>query len=172
MHNLHGGMSFWGKHSFRAAEQRIDVQVVTRGISCYTNNCHTHLHAHCFEKYRRRSQHCPTCQANWSTEANARKLEKIGEMAYKEGQDANRRRPLRERSDSDDEDDEDGDVEPSQASQSQPSQSQPSQSQPSGTQRRNKKRAVREEDMEVDEEEEEDEPEPEPRRTQKRKSRR
>lgn len=145
---------------------------MTRGISCYTNNCHTHLHAHCFEKYRRRSQNCPTCQANWSTEANARKLDKIGEAAYKEGQDGHRRRPLREPSDSD-EDDEDGDAEPSQASQSQPSQSQPSQSQPSGTQRR-KKKAVREEDMEVDEDEEEDEPkpEPEPRRTQKRKTRR
>ncbi|KAI0724080.1 Nse1 non-SMC component of SMC5-6 complex-domain-containing protein [Fomitopsis betulina] len=153
-------------------ECTICMEVVTRGISCYTNNCHTNLHAHCFEKYRRRSQNCPTCQANWSTEANARKLDKIGEAAYKEGQDAQRRRPLRERSDSDDDDDDD-DVEPSQQSQSQPSQPQPSQSQPSGTQKRNKKKAVREEDMKTEEEDqEEDEPEPEPRRTQKRKSRR
>ncbi|KZT67711.1 hypothetical protein DAEQUDRAFT_672764 [Daedalea quercina L-15889] len=147
-------------------ECTICMEVVTRGISCYTKNCQTHLHAHCSDKYRRRSQNCPTCQANWSTEANAKKLDRIGEVAYKEGQDAHRRRPFQERSDSEDEDEEDAEAETSQPSQSQPSQA----SQPTRTQtRKNKKKAVREEDMDIDDE---DEPEPEPPRTQKRKSRR
>lgn len=135
--------------------------MITRGIACYRPQCKTRLHNHCFDKYTKRQQKCPTCNENWSTGSNINKLIPVGEGAFKEGQDQGRRRARRKATA---ESDEDGD-EDMDAGESQPSQpSQPPQTQA----KKGKKKAVREESMDVDEEEEATPP-PKP---QKRKTRR
>ncbi|KAH9856996.1 Nse1 non-SMC component of SMC5-6 complex-domain-containing protein [Lenzites betulinus] len=149
----------------------ICMELVTRGIACYTNQCKTRMHTHCFNNYKRRHQKCPTCNQSWS-EGNLNKLRPVGEAAYREGQDHNRRRMRRSTEDDDDEDedadaDADGeenyegdDAEP------EPSQSQagPSQNQTNGRPKR-KAAAAREESVEAKVEKASPPP-----RTQRRKS--
>jgi len=140
----------------------ICMEMVTRGVGCYTPHCQTRLHNYCFTKYRKRSANCPSCHENWSTDANVKKLLPIGEAAFRDGQDQNRRRARKKvAADTDEDEDEEPNVDASQPSQ-------PSQS----TQTQRKKKAGREESMDVDEEEDEAEATPPPKQTQKRRGRR
>ncbi|TCD61082.1 hypothetical protein EIP91_009049 [Steccherinum ochraceum] len=145
-------------------------EMVTRGTACKTPNCKARLHKHCFTTYRRLNDTCPTCSTKWGNDPT--KVGPVGESAFRDGQDKGKRRTRRSSEGSDEEDEEvpmDEDGEPSQSqslsqsqpsqsqpSQSQPSQSQPSQSQPARSQRKGKRRAVREDSMDVDEEEQQD----------------
>ncbi|KAI0665150.1 Nse1 non-SMC component of SMC5-6 complex-domain-containing protein [Cubamyces menziesii] len=148
-------------------ECTICMELVTRGVACYTPQCKTRLHTHCFNNYKRRNQKCPSCNESWS-DANLTKLRPVGEAAFREGQDLTRRRVRRKSSEGEEEDDEDAegenaeeaeDAEPDPSQQSQPPQTQQSKG-------KGKRKAVREESMEVDEKEE-DSPPP---RTQRRRS--
>ncbi|KAL6309242.1 Nse1 non-SMC component of SMC5-6 complex-domain-containing protein [Sparassis latifolia] len=95
-------------------ECTICMEMITRGVACYTAHCKTRLHTHCFNNYRRRNQNCPTCNENWSADANARKLLSIGEGAFKDGQDkGSRRAPRKSAAEGDEDEDEEMDVEPS-----------------------------------------------------------
>lgn len=144
-------------------ECTICMEMVTRGVACYTPQCKTRLHKHCLTNYRKRSQNCPTCNENWSSNMN--KLMPVGEAAFKNGQDKHKqhtRRQTTEESDEGEEEDGNEDVEPEESQPSQPPQ--PSQSQA----KKAKRKAVREESMDVDDE---DEATPPPR-IQKRKGRR
>lgn len=145
-------------------ECTICMEVITRGVACYRPHCKTRLHNHCFDKYRKRQPKCPTCNENWSNGSNIDKLIPVGEGAFREGQDQGRRRARRKATAESDED-EDEEMDPGESQPSQPTQpSQPSQTQA----KKGKKKAVREESMDVDEEEEVTPPP----RTQKRKGRR
>jgi len=96
------------------------MEILTKGISCYTPNCKARLHHHCYARYR--SQKCPSCNCDWSKQE---KLNKVGEEAVKDGDDMgprHNRRRVTEDSDEEeeaenektisDEDDEDEDVKP------------------------------------------------------------
>ncbi|OBZ75530.1 Non-structural maintenance of chromosomes element 1 [Grifola frondosa] len=84
-------------------ECTICLEMVTRGVACYTPQCKARLHNHCYASYRRGKRNCPTCDENWSVEANTKKLKPVGEAAFKEGQDQGRRRVRRKATDSDEE---------------------------------------------------------------------
>ncbi|KAI0709359.1 Nse1 non-SMC component of SMC5-6 complex-domain-containing protein [Earliella scabrosa] len=150
-------------------ECTICMEIVTRGVACYTPQCKTRLHTHCFTNYRRRNHNCPACKEDWTAGNNLSKLRPVGEAAFKEGQDSRRRVPRNTTEEQEDGEDgageaageDDGDGEPD------PSQNQPPAKQPNGK-GKGKKKATREESMEVDEDEE-DEDSPPPR-TQRRKS--
>ncbi len=145
-------------------ECTICMEIVTRGIACYTSRCKTRMHNHCYNNYRRRNQNCPACNQNWSTEANAKKVFPIGEDAFKDGQDKGKRRTRRVAEGSDEEEPQmDMDEDASQQTQTQ----QPTQTQ--GRSKKGKKKATQDDDMTVDEDEEDATPPP---RTQKRKGRR
>ena len=137
------------------------TQVVTRGISCTTPNCKARMHGQCLTRYRDTKSRqgvafaCPTCGESWQGEAKTRP---VGEAAFREGQDKQRRRTRRAdgdedgEDDDDDDDEEDEDVSMSQQTQ-EPSQSQ-SQSQPrSQRSRKGKGRAVVSDEDEDPEEE-------------------
>ena len=145
-------------------------QIVTRGIACYTPNCQTRMHTHCFNNYRRRNHQCPACKEDWTAGNNLNKLRPVGEAAFKEGQDQGTRRVRRksteEQEDVDaegedmDEKDDEVEFEP-----------EPSQSHPNGKAKgkgKGKKKATRDESMEVDDkDEDEEEDSPQPRRRRK-----
>ncbi|OJT03133.1 Non-structural maintenance of chromosomes element 1 -like protein [Trametes pubescens] len=147
----------------------ICMELVTRGIACYTNQCKTRMHTHCFNNFKRRHHQCPSCSQSW-TEANLAKLRPVGEPAYREGQDLNQRRARRKSTGDDDEDEEDeeerdyengDDAEP-----------EPSQSQPAATQQKSKgkRKAAREASEEAEEQEES--PPPQTQTQRRRSSRR
>ncbi|KAI0807463.1 Nse1 non-SMC component of SMC5-6 complex-domain-containing protein [Fomes fomentarius] len=142
-------------------ECTICMEIVTRGIACYTPQCKTRLHNHCFNNYRRRNHACPACKEDWTSGNNLSKLRPVGEAAFKEGQEGRRR--VRRKSTEEQEDDEDGeddaDGEPD------PSQSQQIKKEPNGK-GKGKKKATRKDSVDDDEDGDEDAPP----RTQKRKS--
>ncbi|TFY70411.1 hypothetical protein EVG20_g2601 [Dentipellis fragilis] len=128
----------------------ICLEFVTRGIKCYTNNCGTQLHDHCFEAYRKTKTKCPTCDQDWAKDTNAKKLIPIGEKAA--GADDGRRR-TRRKSTVDDSDEEEA-PEESQAVETD------GESQPTQTQRRRSTRkstTQSEEPMNIDDDDEEEE---------------
>ncbi|KAI0831418.1 Nse1 non-SMC component of SMC5-6 complex-domain-containing protein [Trametes gibbosa] len=140
----------------------ICMELVTRGIACYTNQCKTRMHTHCFNNYKRRHHLCPTCNQSWS-EGNLNKLRPVGEAAYREGQDHNRRRMRRRSSEEDeDDDDSDGDADGEENYGGDDAEPEPSQSQPANG--RGKKKARREDSVEAQVEK------ASPPRTQRRKS--
>ncbi|KAI1795761.1 Nse1 non-SMC component of SMC5-6 complex-domain-containing protein [Ganoderma leucocontextum] len=153
-------------------ECTICMELVTRGTGCFTPQCKTRMHTHCFNNYRRRNNACPSCKEDWTAGNDLSKLRPVGEAAFREGQDQRRRARRKSTEEQEDGEDEEEDAEPD-ASQSQeqdddvkeepqPSQSQraPTQAQPNGR-GKGKRRAVVEE---VD-----DEGTP-PLRTQQRRS--
>ncbi|KAI8998532.1 Nse1 non-SMC component of SMC5-6 complex-domain-containing protein [Trametes punicea] len=159
-------------------ECTICMEIVTRGMACFTSQCKTRMHTHCFNNYKRRHHQCPTCKESW-TDANLNKLRPVGEAAFREGQDLNRRR-VRRRSTEDGEGDDDPEGEwqeeepedvDADADADEPetgsSQSQPARTRP--TKGKGKRKAVREESMAVDGEEEESPP---PKTQRRRSSRR
>ncbi|KAI0748240.1 Nse1 non-SMC component of SMC5-6 complex-domain-containing protein [Daedaleopsis nitida] len=148
-------------------ECTICMEIVTRGIACYTPQCQTRLHTHCFNNYRRRNHNCPACKEDWTSGNNLTKLRPVGEAAFKDGQDQGRRR-VRRKSTEEQEDGEDGDEgeagdgQEDEAEEEPASvQSQPPKKQPNGR-GKGKKKATREESVEED-----GSPAP---RTQRRKS--
>ncbi|KAI0362237.1 hypothetical protein OH77DRAFT_32714 [Trametes cingulata] len=148
-------------------ECTICMELVTRGVACFTPQCKTRMHTHCFNNYKRRNHKCPSCNQSWS-EGNLSKLRPVGEAAFKEGQDLSRRR-VRRKSTEEEEGDEDaeGDENDDQdEAEPEPSQDEPAQSQqPKG---KGKKKAEREDSMEVDE----DDASPPPKTQRRRSSRR
>ncbi|KAI0647162.1 Nse1 non-SMC component of SMC5-6 complex-domain-containing protein [Trametes meyenii] len=90
-------------------ECTICMELVTRGVACYTPQCQARLHTHCFNTYKRRNAGCPSCKVSW-TDANLAKLRPVGEAAFREGQDLGRRR-VRRKSTEDGDEDEDEDAE-------------------------------------------------------------
>ncbi|THH14339.1 hypothetical protein EW146_g5971 [Bondarzewia mesenterica] len=86
-------------------ECTICMEILTRGTACYTPNCKTRMHKHCFENYRKTHQKCPACSQDWSSEANKKKLIPVGEKAARADDGARKMR--RKRSES--EGNEDGD---------------------------------------------------------------
>lgn len=131
-------------------ECTICMEMITRGVACPTANCKTRLHQHCYTNYKRGSSKCPTCNETW----NANRLIPVGEDAFKEGQDRHTRQSRHDAADEED-------------AEEMEDESQPSQSQPTQTQKKKVKKALREEDMDVDEDDEDAPP-----KTQKRKGRR
>lgn len=127
-------------------ECTICMEIITRGVACFTANCKTRLHYHCFATYRRRQHSCPSCSKEWPREAKEKPLVPVGEDAAKDGDDGKRRVRLRSAEPSDDEEDTVDEDE-------QPSQSQA----PSGS--KNKRRPSRktkpqpDESMDIDEDE-------------------
>ncbi|TFK42659.1 Nse1 non-SMC component of SMC5-6 complex-domain-containing protein [Crucibulum laeve] len=89
-------------------ECTICMEVVTRGVACYTNNCKTRMHNHCFANFRRRHSACPSCSKEWPRESTE-KLLPVGEGAAREGEDGKRRVRLKSADPSDDEEEEDMD---------------------------------------------------------------
>ncbi|KDQ60700.1 hypothetical protein JAAARDRAFT_708550 [Jaapia argillacea MUCL 33604] len=136
-------------------ECTICMEILTRGIACYTRNCKARLHTHCYNNYRRLHQNCPACGQNWTAEANAKKLVQVGEGAVKDGQDDGRRR-VRRKSTAEGSDDEDAEGDPDSSQQTQ-SQTQPSQSQKKGKGKTKANRRTRKTIVEDDEDEEEEE---------------
>ncbi|KAH8106987.1 Nse1 non-SMC component of SMC5-6 complex-domain-containing protein [Cristinia sonorae] len=144
-------------------ECTICFEMVTEGMSCKTPNCKARLHKHCYTVYRRRLDTCPTCSEKWGNDPA--KVGEVGEGGFRDGQDKGKRRARRRSEGSDEEDEEEPEMN---YDESQPSQSQPSQSQPARSQRKGKKKAVREDSMEVDDDE--DAEATPPPTTQRRKS--
>ncbi|KAI9065164.1 hypothetical protein FKP32DRAFT_1665603 [Trametes sanguinea] len=148
-------------------ECTICFELVTRGIACYTPQCKARMHTHCFNNYKRRNRQCPSCKESWA-DADLNKLRPVGEAAFREGQDLNRRRARRKSSeDGDGEEDEDeeheeaqgdGDAEEDVEIKPEPTQ----QSKGKG-----KRKAVREESMDVDGDGDDASPPPQ---TQRRRS--
>lgn len=142
------------------------AQLVTRGIACYTNQCKTRMHTHCFNNFKRRHHQCPSCSQSWA-EANLTKLRPVGEAAYREGQDLNQRRARRKYTGDDDDDDEE-DEEERDYENGDDAEPEPSQSQPAATQKKGKgKRKAAREESEDEAEEQEESPPPQ---TQRRRS--
>ena len=63
--------------------------LITKGIACGRENCHTFMHLYCHTNYRRSGKtECPSCKLSWS---NSRSTKPLGEAAAKDGQDDVRR---------------------------------------------------------------------------------
>lgn len=67
-------------------ECTICLELLTKGIGCYTRQCGARLHAHCYKRFARESKvQCPSCKADWS---DKKQLQMIGEDAIRDGQDS------------------------------------------------------------------------------------
>jgi len=86
-------------------ECNICFEMITRGVACYTPNCQTRIHYHCFQRHRRRSSKCPSCSADWPQE-QGKPLLAVGEDAVKEGQEEGRQVRRRDTEEADSGDDE------------------------------------------------------------------
>ncbi|KAF8163230.1 Nse1 non-SMC component of SMC5-6 complex-domain-containing protein [Crassisporium funariophilum] len=84
-------------------ECTICMEIMTRGIACYTPNCETRMHNHCFTTYRRRNTSCPSCDKEWPAEAKAKPLIPVGEDAAQEGGEGRRQTRFKSVDSSDDE---------------------------------------------------------------------
>lgn len=144
------------------------------------------MHTQCYAVYRRRGEVCPTCALQWDADPQALgvKMRKIGEAAFKDGQEKLSRRQRAGTSadgtqQGDDEEEEaqfegGDDVEMDGPEQSQPASSQRGKGRATRNGRGKKKAVVEDDDDEMDVDDQQDEEEEEaPTRTQpKRKSRR
>jgi len=74
-------------------ECTICLEIITKGTGCYTTNCKSWMHTHCFKKYTQRNSRCPACQEDWAKEANAARLVPVGEKAAKADDMRRTRRP-------------------------------------------------------------------------------
>ncbi|RPD80190.1 hypothetical protein L226DRAFT_550275 [Lentinus tigrinus ALCF2SS1-7] len=155
-------------------ECTICMEIVTRGIACYTPNCQTRMHTHCFNNYRRRNHQCPACKEDWTAGNNLNKLRPVGEAAFKDGQDQGRRRVRRKST----EEQEDADAEGEEADEKNDEvevEPEPSQTQPNGKGKgkgKGKEKMTRDESMEVDDDKDEDGEDSPPPRTRRKSSRR
>ncbi|KAI0093959.1 Nse1 non-SMC component of SMC5-6 complex-domain-containing protein [Irpex rosettiformis] len=156
-------------------ECTICFEMVTRGFACTVQNCQTRLHSRCYSTYRRTRNACPTCKAPWASDeqGTGEKMKKIGEAAFKDGQEKKGRRTRQ--SDMPEE----GSGEEAEAETLEGGEDDEDEPAPTQTQRRKgkkKKNVVSDdEQMEVEEKEEEEEEEEEeeptgPSRTQPRRS--
>lgn len=113
---------------------------MTRGVGCFTPNCKTRMHFHCFNTFRRRHNACPSCSKDWPRDIKDKQFLPIGEDAAREGDE----RARRARSDDAEESAEDDEEEP------------PTQDTLPKKSQRGKKPVKSENTMEVDEDEDED----------------
>ena len=144
--------------------------MVTSGYSCFTPACKVRLHKHCYNNHRRMRSDCPTCKVEWGVDDS--KLLKVGEQAFKDGQEKGRRVRSVGADEDGDEDDEEYD-EQSQSQSQEPSE--PSQTQTKVKKEKTakgkgkgKKKVV---ESDEDEEMEDDDETPPPRTQGKRKAR-
>jgi Zn-finger nucleic acid-binding protein len=72
-----------------------------KGLGCFTNNCATRMHHHCYDRYTSTTHKCPTCGKDWPDRT---KLSKIGEEAARDSD--NEKRQVRRRDDEEDDDEE------------------------------------------------------------------
>jgi non-structural maintenance of chromosomes element 1 len=112
MHYLHGGKQFGRVNNPECYIHIIlfSLKTLTRGIACYTANCQTRMHYHCFKRFRRQNSTCPACKHDWPQEADAKPLVPVGEDAVKDGQDEGRRRMLRKDTPEASDEEEEGDA--------------------------------------------------------------
>ncbi|KAF9483921.1 hypothetical protein BDN70DRAFT_873327 [Pholiota conissans] len=87
-------------------ECTICFDIITRGIGCFTPNCKTRMHFHCFNTFRKRHNACPSCSKDWPRESKDKQFIPIGEDAAKEGDERSRRARSDEAEESDDDEDE------------------------------------------------------------------
>lgn len=83
-------------------ECTICLELLTKGIGCYTPQCGARLHDHCYRRFARDNRtSCPSCQVDWSDKD---RLQIIGEGALRGGRDSksNRNRSDKARDDADD----------------------------------------------------------------------
>lgn len=67
-------------------ECTICLELLTKGVGCYTLQCGARLHAHCYKRFARENRiSCPSCQVDWS---DRNKLQIIGEGAIRDDQDS------------------------------------------------------------------------------------
>lgn len=145
----------------------ISPQMVTSGYSCPTQACKSRLHAHCYKNYRKIQSSCPTCNTDWGEDDDTSHIGRVGESAFREGQEKGRR--VRRNSTEEAEDDEEEEEE-YQEEEEQPSQQQPSQVKVKKEKTaKGKKKVVKSDDEDADEQEDESPP---PRTQGKRKARR
>lgn len=144
-------------------ECTICMEMVTSGYACPTQACKIRLHTHCYTNYRKVHANCPACGGNWGPADDPSKMGKVGERAFRDGQE-NRGRRVR-RSANDEDEDEEGEEE---EQEQEPSQEVVVKKE---KQKKGKQKVVEsdeEEDMEADAQEET----PPPRTQGKRKGRR
>ncbi|KJA27517.1 hypothetical protein HYPSUDRAFT_130943 [Hypholoma sublateritium FD-334 SS-4] len=87
-------------------ECTICMDILTRGIACFTPNCTVRMHLHCFNTFRKRNNGCPSCGNDWPRDVRDKKLVPVGEEAAKEGDDRRRHVRLAEGEGSDEEEEE------------------------------------------------------------------
>ncbi|VDB82804.1 unnamed protein product [Peniophora sp. CBMAI 1063] len=85
-------------------ECTICLELLTKGVGCPTQACKVWMHAHCYDKYKKRSSKCPSCQADWSTAPD--RLVPAGESAARAGDDAHTQTRARRRGTSEAQDEE------------------------------------------------------------------
>ncbi|KZP24800.1 hypothetical protein FIBSPDRAFT_909748 [Athelia psychrophila] len=139
-------------YSGELIECTLCMEILTRGIACFTPNCKTRMHRHCFKNYRRnpKTTGCPSCKIEWPQDYNVEgPLLPVGEDAVKDGQDEGGRRPRRKSTveGSDEEDAEDDDEEEEEPSQ------------PASTKKKGRTANATQDDDDDDDEEEEEEEE-------------
>ncbi|KAI0690049.1 Nse1 non-SMC component of SMC5-6 complex-domain-containing protein [Cytidiella melzeri] len=153
-------------------ECTICMEMVTRGFACNVPNCQTRLHSRCYSTYRKSRNACPTCKTPWASDndGTGERMKKIGEAAFKEGQEKRGRRTRdsdAHEGDDDEEFEDDAEMEEPEASQPAPTQTQRGK----GKGKAKKKAAAEDEEMGI--EDNENEATPPPTRTQpSRRSRR
>ncbi|KAF9567521.1 hypothetical protein CPC08DRAFT_680722 [Agrocybe pediades] len=83
-------------------ECTVCMEILTRGLACYTPNCKVRMHHHCFARYRRSSE-CPSCSTKWPQQAKDKQLVPVGEGAAREGDGRRRRAQTQDSSDAEEE---------------------------------------------------------------------
>ncbi|KAI0763675.1 Nse1 non-SMC component of SMC5-6 complex-domain-containing protein [Irpex lacteus] len=160
-------------------ECTICFEMVTRGFACTVPNCQTRLHAKCYTTYRKTRTACPTCKSPWASDADGtgEKMKKIGEAAFKEGQEKRVRRTRQNSGDGSDEEEEEGGFEGEEDGEEEepvPTQTQTQKGKGKGKDKgkgKGKKKVVEDEEEEEEQMEEDEEEEPAgPSRTQPRRS--
>ncbi|GJE90841.1 Nse1 non-SMC component of SMC5-6 complex-domain and zf-RING-like domain-containing protein [Phanerochaete sordida] len=152
-------------------ECTICMEMVTSGIACPTQACKIRFHTHCYTGYRRLHAHCPACGGTWGAADDQSKMGRVGERAFRDGQE-NRGRRVRRSADDDEEDEEDEEEQEDEREQSQASQPVAVKKEKKG---KGKKKVIESDEEEEEEEadaDEQDEESPPPRTQGKRKSRR
>ncbi|KAF8201687.1 Nse1 non-SMC component of SMC5-6 complex-domain-containing protein [Pholiota molesta] len=121
-------------------ECTICLEIMTRGVGCFTPNCKTRMHFHCFNTFRRRHNACPSCSKDWPRDTKDKQFVPVGEDAAREGDERVRRARSDDAEESDDEDEEEPPTQDTLPKKSQ----------------RDKKPVKSENTMDVDEDEDED----------------
>ncbi|KZV71875.1 hypothetical protein PENSPDRAFT_382524 [Peniophora sp. CONT] len=90
-------------------ECTICLELLTKGVGCPTHACKVWVHEHCYEKYKKRSSKCPSCQSDWAGAPDS--LVPAGENAARAGDDAHTQTRARRRGTSEAQDEEEEEAE-------------------------------------------------------------